>query len=245
MEEESFFAKVKKGYSKHPFIYGVICMILLSVIFVWSGMKFLDLWTHHGEETIVPEIKRMTYDQAMEVLEKADLNIEITDSIYDQTLPPGTIIEYTPKAGSVVKPGRKIYVTITAFSPKQVTISMPIIGVSSRQAISYLNALGITGIKIVHVPSRYPDLVEGAKCDGHPISIGSVISVNSSVVLEVGSEMDESGSTDYSSGYEYGSEGHSDGSSEDLSSDEVEDYFSDFDDEEPPAEQPADSEEEL
>ena len=96
------------------------------------------------------------------------------------------MVESWPKAGSQVKSGRKVYVTVTAFSPKNVTLSMPITGVSVRQAVSYLNALGINGIRFVNVPSQYPDLVERATVDGRPLGVGSVLPVSASVVLEVG-----------------------------------------------------------
>ena len=85
-----------------------------------------------------------------------------------------------------MKRGRKVYVTLTAFSPKHVTLSMPITGVSVRQAVSYLNALGVNAVRIVNVPSQYPDLVEGARYNGRPIGVGTVIPVDANVVLEVG-----------------------------------------------------------
>ena len=68
-----------------------------------------------------------------------------------------------------------------------VRITMPVTGVSSRQAVSYLRGLGITGIRIVSVPSQYPDLVESAKADGKMLRVDSEIPVTATVTLEVGS----------------------------------------------------------
>jgi len=149
-------------------------------------MLFLNVWTHHGDDATVPEIKHLSYAEASQKLHDSDLSIEISDSIYDTTIPPGTIVESWPKAGSQVKSGRRVYVTVTAFSPKHVTLAMPVTGVSVRQAVSYLNALGISGIRFVNVPSEYPELVEGAHANGRPLGVGSVIPVDASVVLEVG-----------------------------------------------------------
>jgi len=128
----------------------------------------------------------MPYDTAAELLRDCGLSIEISDSIYDRRTAPGTIVESWPHAGAVVKSGRQIYVTITAFSPKNVRITMPVTGVSSRQAVSYLRGLGITGIRIVNVPSQYPDLVESAKVDGRLLRVDSEIPVTATVTLEVG-----------------------------------------------------------
>lgn len=149
-------------------------------------MIFLSFWTHHGENATVPTIKHMSYAEAKRTLAAAGLGIEISDSIYDTSYPAGTVVESWPKSGSQVKDGRNVYVTVTAFSPKHVTLAMPITGVSVRQAVSYLNALGIKGVRLVNVPSDYPDLVEGAHASGRPIGVGSVIAVDAQVVLEVG-----------------------------------------------------------
>lgn len=185
-DNRSFLARIKTFRSSHPLWWAIIMISITALIVAWVLMLFLRIWTHHGNDSTVPEIKHLTYEQARATLKAADLDIAISDSIYDTSLPPGSIVESWPKAGSQVKRGRSVYVTLTAFSPKHVTISMPVTGVSVRQAVSYLNALGIDGIRIVSVPSQYPDLVESAKANGRPLGVGSVLPVNASVVLEVG-----------------------------------------------------------
>ncbi|MGM9872592.1 MAG: PASTA domain-containing protein [Muribaculaceae bacterium] len=183
--------KIKAFNDNYPVIATLIYIVLVSIVLVWLGGLFVDLWTRHNSDATVPEIKNMTYAQAEAVLEENGLSIEISDSIYDKNIAPGTIVESWPKAGSVVKRGRNIYVTVTAFSPRHVTITMPITGVSSRQAVSYLTALGVSGIRFINAPSQYPDLVESAHADGRPIGVGSVISVDATVTLEVGVAIEE------------------------------------------------------
>lgn len=171
----------------HPIWTAWIIIAICSLILALVALGFLSAWTRHGYVVTIPEIKSMTYAEAEQTLERNGLHIVISDSIYDKKFKPGTVIECVPKAGQVVKNGRDVYVTITSFSPKHVTISSPITNVSSRQAISYLSALGINGIRLVSVPSQYPDLVERALVDGKPLNVGAVISVDATVVLEVGS----------------------------------------------------------
>ncbi|MCH5221594.1 MAG: PASTA domain-containing protein [Muribaculaceae bacterium] len=179
--------KIKEFYKKHPIISHLILIICTGLIMLWAVLIFLDHWTFHGATSIVPDIKHKTYNEASAVLAANGLSIEISDSIYDRTMAPGTIVESWPKAGAVVKEGRMVYVTITAFSPKQVTISMPLTGnVSSRQATSYLRGIGITDVRIENVPSEFVDLVVGARYGDTPLSVGSVIPVTSTVTLEVG-----------------------------------------------------------
>jgi len=185
-QNTSIWSGIGSFRKKHPLIAGLILMFIVGTVLVWLAMLFLNVWTHHNDDTTVPEIKQLPYAEAMATLKRAKLDIAISDSIYDTSVPAGTVVESWPKAGSQVKVGRSIYVTVTAFSPKNVTLTMPVTGVSVRQAVSYLNALGINGIRFVNVPSEYPDLVERATFNGRPIGVGSVVPVSASVVLEVG-----------------------------------------------------------
>ena len=172
---------------KHPVIANLVYIIVVALVLLWAVLLFLDYWTMHGQTSVVPEIKQKSYNEARALLAANGLNIEISDSIYDRNIAPGTVVESWPKAGAVVKGDRQVYVTVTAFSPKQVTISMPLTGnVSSRQAMSYLRGIGITDVRMVYVPSEFPDLVMGAKYGDTPLSVGSVIPVTSTVTLEVG-----------------------------------------------------------
>ncbi len=187
---------IGRFFGEHPIIANLICIFAAGMLLVFGALIFLDYWTHHGETSTVPQIKGMSYQSAKQMLADADLTVEISDSIYDRTSAPGTVLESWPKAGAVVKRGRQVYVTVTAFSPKMITISMPVIGVSSRQAVSYLEALGISSIRIISVPSQYPDLVENAVSDGKVLSVGATLPVTASVTLEVGTAPVETFDTD-------------------------------------------------
>ncbi|MDE6120903.1 MAG: PASTA domain-containing protein, partial [Muribaculaceae bacterium] len=123
----------------HPILFHLVLICIVGAALLWGTLIFLDHWTMHGSTAVVPQIKHKSYSEARAILAANKLAIEISDSIYDRNLAPGTVVESWPKAGAVVKDGRQVYVTVTAFAPKNVTISMPLTGnVSSRQAMSYL-----------------------------------------------------------------------------------------------------------
>ena len=178
---------IRDFYRQHPFLSHLIIVICTGLLILWAVLVFLDFWTFHGSTAVVPQIKQKSYAEAESILAANKLTIEISDSIYDRSMPPGTVVESWPKADAVVKEGRQVFVTVTAFTPKQVTISMPLTGnVSSRQAMSYLRGIGITDIRLEEVPSEYEDLVVGARYGDTPLSVGSVIPVTSTVTLTVG-----------------------------------------------------------
>lgn len=179
---------LRRFWSDHPVICNLLLMVAVVFVLVFAADMFLKSWTMHGSTSVVPEVRGMRYDRAATVLEANNLSIEISDSIYDGSRAPGTVIESWPKPGAVVKEGRQVYVTITAFSPKNVTVSMPLTGnVSSRQAISYLRGIGIRDIRLEQVPSEFPDLVMGARYGTTPLTVGTVLPVTATVTLEVGS----------------------------------------------------------
>lgn len=161
-------------------------IVLTGFILLWLVFIFLGFWTHHGEVEIVPDINGLSFKEAEARLAEKDMEIIISDSIYNTDVEPGTVVESWPKAGAEVKAGRPVYVVLTAFSPKMVTITMPITGVSSRQAMSYLQSLGFNSISIVRVPSNYADLVLDAKVGNQDIFVGASLPVNANIVLKVG-----------------------------------------------------------
>ena len=193
-----FIARLRKSFKRHPVLYNILLAFLAILLAAWLTLLFLDVWTHHGATSVVPDIKYMDYRQAINTLDENNLEIEVSDSVYitdiaenlRKKMAPGMVIETWPKAGAVVKKGRPVYVTIVAYSPKEVVISTPIDNISSRQAISLLQSIGITNVRIVSVPSMYDDNVERAHYNGKPIGVGSSLPVTATVTLEVGKAVD-------------------------------------------------------
>lgn len=151
---------------------------------VWLALVWLDVWTDHGHYEVVPQVKGLPYDLAVGQLESEGFTAEIADSIFDGKTRPGTVVEQNPKQGTKVKEGRVVYLTITAFETKKVTLPM-LTDVSERQARSILAGLGIRNIRTVTVPGEYRDLVMSAKRDGVPLTAGSRVPVTATITLEV------------------------------------------------------------
>ena len=74
---------------------------------------------------------------------RRDLQIIVNDSLHVAAYPGGVILDQLPKGGVVVKPGRKIYVTVN--SSRQRMVDVPYVaGRSLRQAKNMLEAAGLT-----------------------------------------------------------------------------------------------------
>lgn len=168
-------------------------LVLMGVVFallVYAALCWLDAWTLHGQYKTVPDVKGRPYDSALQLLELEGFVVELSDSIYDRNSSPGTVVEQNPKENNKVKPGRTVYLTINAFSPKNVTLPS-LTDISVRQARSILEGLGITKIETISVPSEFKDLVIGARHDGVELQAGARVPVTSSITLEVGDGLPE------------------------------------------------------
>ncbi len=171
---------------KHPILANLVYICLAAIILIALGFLFLNRWTHHGDIDQIPDVTSLNYERAISVLEGQGFIVEVSDSVYDAKLTPGTVISSWPRAGAVVKPGREVYLTIASFKPVMVTINDPLVDVSSRQAMKYLENVGIKNIRIINVPSQYADLVLGAKYQGKEITPGTLLPITAEVTLEVG-----------------------------------------------------------
>lgn len=179
-------APKNKGGFMRKLLINLCCMVAVGFAIGWIALIWLDVWTAHGEEVATPSVKGMPYDLAVATLESQGFSCELLDSVYDTTRPPGTVTDQNPKEGSMVKEGREIYLTVTAFNPRMVPLPA-VTDVSERQARAMLAGAGIKNVSVVTVPSDYKDLVAGITVDGRRLAPGTRVPVTARVVLEVGS----------------------------------------------------------
>lgn len=165
-------------------------MAIVVIVVAWGAMMWLDMWTGHGKVVSVPPVKGLPYSEAVEKLKSENLVVEFADSVYDTGTAPGTVLEQNPKVDTKVKPGRAVFLTINAFSPKTVTIPA-LNDISLRQARSILEGLGIKNIQERRVASEFKDLVLDVKYNGVRLAPGARIPVNGTIELEVGEGLPE------------------------------------------------------
>lgn len=160
-------------------------MIIVAAAIGWLAMLWLDVWTRHDDTITVPPVKTLSYGEAAARLDQHGLVAVLSDSVYDKSTRPGTVIDQNPKVGTIVKEGREIYLTINAFSPKMVSLPT-LTDISLRQAKSILEGLEIKKVVEKRVPSDFKDLVLAVRYKGTRLSPGARVPVNATIELEVG-----------------------------------------------------------
>ena len=181
----------KYFFSNHPVIANLLVIILVAIIGLWIVFLSLQLFTKHGTEQEVPGVENMSYTQAINTLHAKGFRIDIRDSLYNDDFKPGFVIEQFPKAGSSVKPGRKIFLYINAVHPREVIIDvdnhpeeLALKGFSQRQGMARLEELGFKNINIRKIPGE-TDRIIRVLANGNPVRKLQKTPVNAVITLEV------------------------------------------------------------
>jgi len=160
----------------------MFAMVVIAIIVLFS---YFRIYTHHGQEITVPDVRGMEMNQVKKMLNKQDLKFIVDDSTYKANMPPGSVIDQSPKAGSKVKEGRKVYLTINASTPP--SVKMPNLkDISKRQAILILESLGLQYGQDIYMPDIAKDIVLGIKVNGRDATPGMVVLKGSSFDLVLG-----------------------------------------------------------
>lgn len=183
--------KEKRSLVGNSIILNLVIIVVVAAIGLWISYISIALFTKHGQKDIVPNVENKSYTEAIKKLHAAGFKIDIRDSLYREDIKPGYVIEQFPKAKSVVKPGRKIFLYINAVNPKQVEIDGgpnhnedALKGVSLRQGISRLEELGFKNIQIIKVLGETDRIVK-VLSNGRTVKKGDKVPVNSRIIIEV------------------------------------------------------------
>lgn len=163
----------------------VIVLALTVGGFLVVFYLFLPSYTRHNESVIVPEITKLSLDEAIDALEAEGLRYEIADSAYAPGFKPLQIIRQDPAALKKVKPERRIYLTVNKRVPP--VVKFPDIRfVSNYQAKLRLESWGLVIDSIRYIPHEYRNLVLHAEMGGEKVKKGAEIPVGTGVTLVVG-----------------------------------------------------------
>ena len=170
---------------KHPVFLNCLGVILVLFGGLYAIYMLIDVFTLHDQEATVPSVKTLTLDNAIRKIEAAGFEWEISDSLFNEAIKPGMVLEQEPKGNAMAKTTRVIYLTINAFNPKMV--NLPILSdISCRDAVNRLTSMGFKYVSVDTVPSADEGLVLAVKVNGHPITPGSKVSIKDQISIEVG-----------------------------------------------------------
>ena len=196
---------IKFIFSK-AFVKQLVFAAIFLLLFVFLILYWLKFTTNHNEHTEVPNLAKMTFDEAQQKLKSLDLRLEILDSAnYNPDYPKYSVIEQIPAAGNMVKEKRKIYITLNPSGFRSVEIP-PLAGRTKRQVEPTLRALGFEIGQITYKPDMAKDRVLELRHKGKTIAPGEMLQITSVIDLVLGD-----GEERYQGDFEENDEAQTDG----------------------------------
>ncbi len=162
------------------FAFGGLAVVL--ILFMFS----LNLVTRHGKTMTIPGVEGRTFAEAKRILETAGFDVEIQDSIYNDTAVAMAVLRQFPAADEVVKVNRTVYLTINRSVPP--TIEMPLLeGLSFRNAQLMLKQYGLRMGDTLYRSDYAKNSVLEQQMGGARIKPGTKISMGTKIDLILGS----------------------------------------------------------
>lgn len=174
---------IKEVFRSKYFWINISIIIVVSVILVWLLFKFLDIYTRHGSNYVVPDFSGMTPEEIDRNPEYDIFNVIVFDSVYDNSLPSGVVMDQEPLPGTEVKPKRTIHLTVV--SKQQEMVPLPDLGNTLRSAKTQLKAFGLVPGKIIEVPGEYDGFLSAAYYLGREIKQGELVPKSSKIDIEI------------------------------------------------------------
>lgn len=171
---------------KNPIVINLILAVVITLAIIVGVLFWLDDYTRHNEAVVVPDVKGLSVDKAAEFFTSSGLRYDVADSVFSKDVPPGAIVELLPSAGSKVKEGRIVFITVNAKTSQMATLP-EVTDLSFRQAYALLKAKGFNNIEIIYKPGEYKDLVIGVQLNGRMLLAGNNVALSSPLELLVSS----------------------------------------------------------
>ena len=168
------------------FLIQVGLAIVAFGIIVFAFSQWMASTTNHDVFTEVPSLVGKKLDISESLLEERELNLgDIEYKDYNPEFPKEAIVEQNPIAGSKVKSGRKIYVSVNKSEYRLVRIPN-LNDKTQRQAESTLTAIGFKIGKITYKPHFAKDAVMGLSHKGKKIEENDKLPYTSIIDLVLG-----------------------------------------------------------
>lgn len=159
-------------------------LIVCASLFLF--MYWISFTTNHGQEIAVPNLSKLTLEEAEDKLDELDLDYELLDTVdYNAAFPIHSIVQQDPSPGAKVKENRVIYVKINASGYSKVRLP-ELVQKTYRQAVPTLKALGLEVGDTTYIPNLAKDMVLQMKIGGKPIKAGQQVLKMTKVDLVLG-----------------------------------------------------------
>ncbi len=155
-----------------------IGVFVIVALFVFTDKLVMPMYTRHWQSIVVPNVTYMSHDAAAKILAERSLKPVKGGEKYDEKFPPGFVLFQNPEAGSQVKSGRRVYLTV---GKGQMIFEMPnLVGKNERDVRFILNEKQLKLGKIEReMDHYYPEnvVIDQSVEEGQDVATGQIIDI--------------------------------------------------------------------
>lgn len=130
---------------------GALFLLLLDLL-------IMPAYTNYDEGVTVPDVTRLALTEADSLLTTYGLRFKVSERRSNSAYPADYVIDQTPTASEIVKPNRKIYLTVNTVSTPKVEVPK-VINLSLRNAKIQLQNYGLVVGTVSYESSRFKNIV--------------------------------------------------------------------------------------
>lgn len=148
----------KVVFDKRLYI-GIAIIVVVTVAAIFAFDRYImPVYTQYNVGVTVPDVTKMSFEEASTRLESRGLRVEILERRGNEAFPPDFVLDQNPKGNAMVKPNRKIYLTVN--TPEVPMVNVPnVVNLSLRNAEIQLQNHGLQVGNISYASSRFKNSV--------------------------------------------------------------------------------------
>lgn len=138
---------------------GIISLVLFGAFSLFAMDRWImPMYTNYNQGITVPDVTKKSIEDAEIILTRAGLRFEVMDRRSNESFPPDYVLDQAPDGNSIVKPNRKIYLTVNASETPTATVP-EIVNLSLRNAQIQLTTHGLELGNVEVASSRFRNTV--------------------------------------------------------------------------------------
>lgn len=168
--------KIKHTLTSKSFYKGIgILMAAGAVFLLMLDMLIMPAYTNYDDGVTVPDVTKLALTEADSLLTTYGLRFEVSERRSNSAYPADYVIDQDPMASEIVKPNRKVYLTVNTISTP--TVEVPnVVNLSLRNAKIQLQNYGLVVGTVSYESSRFKNSVLRQSIPaGQTVDKGSVV----------------------------------------------------------------------
>lgn len=144
--------------NKNLYLGAAALVILGAIMLFLVDSLIMPAYTNYDEGLTVPDVSQISLEEAQQQLTSYGLRYEVTERRSNTAYPADYVIDQTPRPSEIVKPNRKIYLTVNTESNP--TVEVPdVVDLSYRNARIQLQNYGLRVGTVSYESSRFKNSV--------------------------------------------------------------------------------------